>query len=188
MNESRVSNFWGVSGPTSIQEAFLKDSLESRHSFPAIGCWDGTPFGYFEIYWVKEDILGKHLNAGEANDFDRGVHVLVGEAKYRGQHRVVCWISALAHWALTADNRTNNVVLEPRIDNERYASSQLPFPSYLSATHSVNSGSVSLTTVNYRFIQHLQDAGFSKEKEITFPHKQAVYMRMRREEFDGPAL
>jgi N5-hydroxyornithine acetyltransferase len=40
----------------------------------------------------------------------------------------------------------------------------------------------------YRFIQHLKDVGFSKEKEIAFPHKQAAFMRLRRETFDGPTL
>jgi len=39
-----------------------------------------------------------------------------------------------------------------------------------------------------RFIQYLRDAGFSKEKEITFPDKQSAFMRLRRETFDGPTL
>lgn len=39
-----------------------------------------------------------------------------------------------------------------------------------------------------RFIQHLQDAGFAKEKQVTFPHKTSWYMRYRRETFEGPAL
>src|ERR1700743_2146487 len=58
MNERRVSFFWGESGPHSHQEAFLKNALRSKHSIPLIGCWDGKPFGYFEVYWVKEDALG----------------------------------------------------------------------------------------------------------------------------------
>jgi RimJ/RimL family protein N-acetyltransferase len=121
MNDKRVANFWGCAGPIEGQEKFLKGSLESKHSFPAIGCWDGKPFGYFEIYWVKEDILGKHLNAGEAKDWDRGVHVLVGESEFRGKHRLSRWISALIHWALMVDYRTECLVLEPRVDNERYS-------------------------------------------------------------------
>ncbi|KAG0652948.1 Acyltransferase sidL [Hyphodiscus hymeniophilus] len=118
MNIERVSKFWGCSGPQGTQEQFLKTNLSSRHSFPVIGMWDGKPFGYFEIYWVKEDILGKHLGE-EADNYDRGVHVLVGEDEFRGEHRVKCWITALAHWAFIQDYRTNAVVLEPRVDNER---------------------------------------------------------------------
>lgn len=39
-----------------------------------------------------------------------------------------------------------------------------------------------------RFIQHLQTGGFVREKEITFPHKQSWFGRLRRENWDGPAL
>lgn len=67
-----------------------------------------------------EDILGKHLSPGDVGDWDRGVRVLVGEDEFRGAHRVHCWLSSLAHWAITSDYRTNSFVLEPRIDNERY--------------------------------------------------------------------
>lgn len=121
MNNDRVAKFWGCKGPVEVQHKFLKGNLESRHSFPVIGCWDGKPFGYFEVYWVKEDILGKHLSPSEVDIYDRGIHVLVGEQEFRGKHRLQCWMSALTHWAFIADYRTNNVVLEPRIDNERYA-------------------------------------------------------------------
>jgi hypothetical protein len=118
MNEPRVSAFWGCDGPQSKQEEHLRKALTSKNSFPAIGLWDDKPFGYFELYWVKEDILGKYLG-GSAGDFDRGIHALVGESEFRGKHRVSCWLTALAHWALINDYRTNAVVLEPRVDNER---------------------------------------------------------------------
>ena len=45
-----------------------------------------------------------------------------------------------------------------------------------------------LMLIGYRFIQYLRDVGFSKEKEIAFPHKQSAFMRLRRETFDGPTL
>lgn len=118
MNDDRVSKFWGCAGPQETQEEFLRSNLTSNHSFPAIGLWDGKPFGYFEIYWVKEDTLGKNLG-DRANDYDRGIHVLVGESEFRGKHRVKAWITSLAHWAFVQDYRTDSVVLEPRVDNER---------------------------------------------------------------------
>ncbi len=118
MNSERVSKFWGCAGPQSTQEKFLEGNLTSKHSFPAIGLWNGRPFGYFEIYWVKEDILGRHLGDG-AGDYDRGIHVLVGEDEFRGIHRVKSWLTSLAHWSFIQDYRTNAVVLEPRVDNEK---------------------------------------------------------------------
>ena len=118
MNEERVAKFWGEQGPQAHQEEFLRTALTSRHSFPCVGCWDGKPFGYFEIYWVKEDTLGRHL-PGEVGNFDRGIHCLVGEQEFRGRHRVKIWLSALVHFCWLADLRTEVVMMEPRIDNEK---------------------------------------------------------------------
>lgn len=118
MNEPRVNLAWAEAGPKERQRKFLEDALSSRHSFPAIGCWDGKPFGYFEIYWVKEDKLGRLLG-GNVDNHCRGLHVLVGEQEYRGPHRVKVWLSALVHYAWLADSRTEQVMLEPRVDNEK---------------------------------------------------------------------
>ncbi|KAK7518870.1 siderophore biosynthesis protein-like protein [Phyllosticta citriasiana] len=118
MNDPRVSYFWGEQGPREHQEAFLKNGLRSKHCFPVIGCWDGKPFGYFEIYWVKEDNLGKHLG-GDCGNWDRGIHLLIGEQEFRGSHRVKIWLSALIHYCFLADSRTETVMLEPRVDNEK---------------------------------------------------------------------
>ncbi|KAF2842018.1 hypothetical protein M501DRAFT_988284 [Patellaria atrata CBS 101060] len=156
MNLPRVAHSWGESGPRSHQEAFLKNGLKSRHSFPVIGCWDGKPFGYFEIYWVKEDVLGKHLG-GDCGNYDRGIHCLVGEQEYRGPERVKCWLSALVHWCWLSDLRTEVVIMEPRVDN--------------------------VVLHNY-----LTEIGFYKEREVTFPHKQANLMKIRREAWSQPAL
>lgn len=111
LSNPRVSAFWGE-----YHENFLSDVFKIRHSFSVIGMWDGVPFGYFEIYWVKEDGLGRQMGS-LVGDFDRGLHVLVGEEWARG--RALVWISSLVHWCWLADNRTMNVLLEPRVDNER---------------------------------------------------------------------
>lgn len=116
MNDPRVSYSWGEQGPQSHQEEFLKHGLTAKHSIPVIGCFDGKPFGFFEIYWVKEDRLGGYLG-GDCGDFDRGIHVLVGEQEFRGPHRLRAWLHALVHYCWTADSRTNVVMLEPRVDN-----------------------------------------------------------------------
>lgn len=112
MGSPRVRRFWGEYAPN-----FLTNALTSPHSFPVIGLWDGVPFGYFEVYWVKEDILGRHVGDA-AGDFDRGLHVLVGEEWARG--RVPLWLGGLVHWCLAAELRTMNICLEPRVDNEKY--------------------------------------------------------------------
>ncbi|KAJ5678751.1 hypothetical protein N7462_006995 [Penicillium macrosclerotiorum] len=155
MNDPRVEAMWGVGGPRDVQEKFLLDNMTSRHSFPVIGCWDGKPFGYFEIYWVKEDTLGRLLD--RVDNYDRGIHVLVGEQEFRGPHRVAIWLSALVHHCFLADMRTEAVYLEPRVDNTK-------------------------------FINYLQEAGFFKEGEVSFPHKQSAVMKLKREYWEAPAL
>ena len=107
----RVSAFWGNYFPD-----FLPNALALRHSFPVIGMWDGVPFGYFEIYWVREDALGKYIG-GDAADWDRGIHVFIGEDWARG--RVQPWLTSLVHWALGSDYRTMSICVEPRVDNKR---------------------------------------------------------------------
>ncbi|KAL4869125.1 hypothetical protein BDV12DRAFT_185359 [Aspergillus spectabilis] len=148
MNEPRVNAAWAEAGPISKQEGFLRENLSKRHSFPVIGCWDGKPFGYFEIYWVKEDPLGSL--AGGVDNYDRGIHVLVGEQEFRGPHRVSAWLTSLVHFCWLADMRTQTVMLEPRVDNQ-----------------------------NTRIINYLQNAGFYKDGEVTFPHKQSALMKIR---------
>lgn len=177
MNDPRVSAFWGANGPIEVQGEFLNNALNSRHSFPVIGCWDGKPFGYFEIYYVKEDQLGRLLTDKDVSDWDRGFHGLVGEQEFRGRHRVNIWTSALVHYLWLADPRTEKVLVEPRVDNEKLVFSLI-------------SGYVSLDTNDRseRFISYLQDVGFYKEREITFPHKQAALMKIVREAWDAPAL
>ncbi|KAG9833857.1 hypothetical protein KCU68_g11938, partial [Aureobasidium melanogenum] len=118
MNDERVAYSWGEQGPLSHQEEFLKAGLTNKHSIPVIGCFDGKPFGYFEIYWVKEDRLGSYLGY-QVSDYDRGLHLLVGEQRFRGSHRVKVWLSALIHYCFLADPRTETVMLEPRVDNAK---------------------------------------------------------------------
>ena len=114
LSKERVSAFWG-----GYHDNFLPDALKSQHSFPAIGLWDGVPFGYFELYWVKEDPLGQYMG-NDAEGFDRGMHVLIGEEWARG--KVAVWLSSLIQWCWQVDNRTMNVYLEPRVDNTRSVS------------------------------------------------------------------
>jgi len=142
MNEPRVSAFWGEEGNREHQLKFIQNGLKSKHSFPVIGSWEdiderGISLGikdacYFEIYWVKEDHLASYVDG--VDDYDRGVHVLVGEDWAKG--RFMAWMSCLIHCMLDKtlyehwlieyvvmfldDPRTKCVYLEPRVDNKRY--------------------------------------------------------------------
>ena len=118
MNVPRVNAAWGEAGPISHTTSFLQNALSDRHSFPVFACFDGRPFAYFEIYWVKEDRFGRLLG-GNVGNWTRGLHVLVGEEEFRGPHRVKVWLSALVHYCWLSDSRTDTVMMEPRVDNEK---------------------------------------------------------------------
>jgi hypothetical protein len=45
-----------------------------------------------------------------------------------------------------------------------------------------------LTSLSARLIEYLEDVGFHKQKEVTFPHKQSALMRIKREAWEGPCL
>lgn len=109
------------------EEEFLRAHLRNRHSFPAIGCWDGKPFGYFQIYWVKESPLG--LGA-DADNYDRGIHSLYSDPQFTGPLHWTIWLSALVHYCWLADIRTQTVTVELKMDNKTYAFIQLLARTY----------------------------------------------------------
>jgi len=115
-NEPRVSAFWELAGSKAMHREYLDKVTNDPHMQPVFGCFDGEPFGYFEIYWAKEDRIAPYY---PADDYDRGVHMLVGEQRWRGPHRVAAWLPSLVHFMFLDDPRTRNVVAEPRADNAK---------------------------------------------------------------------
>ncbi|MDO9103963.1 MAG: GNAT family N-acetyltransferase [Methylovulum sp.] len=115
-NNPRVSAFWELEGSEDMHREYLQKVSADAHMHPVFGCFGGEPFGYFEIYWAKEDRIAPYY---EVDDYDRGVHMLVGDERLRGPHRVAAWLPSLAHFMFLDDPRTRNVVAEPRADNAK---------------------------------------------------------------------
>lgn len=115
-NDPRVAAFWEMSGSVAEHRDYLEKLLADPKTQPLIGCFDDQPFGYFEAYWAKEDRIAPYY---AVDDYDRGVHMLVGEQRFRGPHRIAAWLPALAHFFFLDDARTQRVVAEPRADNQK---------------------------------------------------------------------
>lgn len=116
MNQKRVDHFWEESGDINHHRAYLEAALENPRTLPMIGYFDDEPAGYFEAYWVKEDRLAPYCNG---TDFDRGMHLLIGNPAYLGNNYSNIWLPAVLHYMFLEDCRTQRLLGEPRADNKR---------------------------------------------------------------------
>jgi len=115
-NKPRVLAFWQEGGTLEQHREYLLKQQAHPHTVTLIGSFDDQPFAYFEVYWALEDRIAPFYDAAE---FDRGIHMLVGEESQRGPHKVASWLSALLHHVFGDDERTRRIVSEPRADNAK---------------------------------------------------------------------
>jgi RimJ/RimL family protein N-acetyltransferase len=117
MNLDRVAEFWDQRGTRAEHAAYLAERLADPHMHPMIGYFDDTPFGYFEFYWAKEDRIAPFYDAG---DFDRGLHLLIGDPQFQSAGKLKAWWSGVLHYMFIDEPRTQRLVGEPRVDHVRH--------------------------------------------------------------------
>ncbi|SPS00124.1 GNAT family N-acetyltransferase [Cupriavidus taiwanensis] len=116
MNDPDVAYFWNEDGDEAKHRAYLQGLLDDPHMLPLIAAFDDVPFGYFEVYWAKENRIAPFY---DAHDHDRGWHVLIGEPAFRGKAFLTAWFPAIQHYQFLDDPRTQRIVGEPRADHVR---------------------------------------------------------------------
>ncbi len=114
MNDPRVAEIWQETGSLAAHEAYLARLRADPATLPLLACLDGKPFGYIELYWARESRLGPLYEAGP---YDRGWHVAIGEAEYRGRAILSAWLPSLMHYLFLDEPRTRRIVGEPRADH-----------------------------------------------------------------------
>ncbi|KAL0960593.1 hypothetical protein HGRIS_005626 [Hohenbuehelia grisea] len=120
-NNPRVNAGWGEGGTLVEHRAYLEKVLADPAVLPVMMSWDGELMGYIEIVWVKENHMATYIGGAEggeqARDWDRALHVLVGEDRFKGKAFSSAWLRSAVHYAFLAEPRTERVLGEPRADN-----------------------------------------------------------------------
>ncbi|GAA6042400.1 hypothetical protein JCM8097_004498 [Rhodosporidiobolus ruineniae] len=133
MNDPRVDQFWMEKGSLEDHQKFIEGRTADPHTLAVIGSYvelgdagkgdeaieKEEPAVYAEVYWGKEDRLGPLMPEGMVQDYDRGIHMLVGSNSHRGPHRVRAWLPSLCHFCFLDDPRTQRVLCEPNEKNEK---------------------------------------------------------------------
>lgn len=114
MNDPDVAKIWDEAGDRDRHRAYLAAIDADPHMQSMIASLDDEPFGYFETYWAKESRIAPFY---DADDHDRGWHVLIGEAAFRGKAVATAWLTSISHYLFLGDPRTRRAVGEPRIDH-----------------------------------------------------------------------
>ncbi|UAA37370.1 GNAT family N-acetyltransferase [Paraneptunicella aestuarii] len=115
-NVPATAQVWELEGSKESHREYLTTLQNDPHQYGVIGEFDGVPFGYFEVYWTPENRLGTHY---EYQDFDRGVHILVGNMSFRGSVYFDTWAKAIIQFCFIDDPRTQNIMGEPNAKNHR---------------------------------------------------------------------
>ncbi|MCS0635397.1 acetyltransferase [Streptomyces sp. LP05-1] len=116
MNDPEVARYWVRAQPLERVAAYLRQQVASAHSTPFVGCLDGTPMSYWEVYRADLDPLAHHY---AARPRDAGVHLLLGPAECRGRGLGSVLLRAVSNWLLRSDPYAGRVVAEPDIRNVR---------------------------------------------------------------------
>lgn len=115
MHQPHVIQFWNLNIPYDQYREHLRKFLADPHQTLHIGSLDGTPMSYWETYWVRGDILGKHY---DYDPEDQGIHLLIGPPPFLGKGYALPLLRAMTY-RLFQHQPTQKVVAEPDIRNKK---------------------------------------------------------------------
>ncbi len=146
-NKEFVSEFWELNKSKEELREYVQNLYASHYQLPVIIDLEGEAIGYFEVYWAFDDRIAPYC---DAEMYDRGVHILIGEERILRTRYVFECLDILTEFCFLDEEFTENVWGEPRADNKNVL----------------------------KFAQALP--GWEVLHEFSFPHKRARLLRCNR--------
>ncbi|MBA4541688.1 MULTISPECIES: GNAT family N-acetyltransferase [Thermoactinomyces] len=115
MHQPHVIPFWNLNIPFTKYKEHLHKSLRDPHQTLRIGYLDGVPMSYWETYWAKDDIVGKHY---DVHPWDQGVHLLIGPPSFLGKGYALPLLRTIISRLFQCE-KTEKVIAEPDFRNEK---------------------------------------------------------------------
>jgi RimJ/RimL family protein N-acetyltransferase len=115
MNENHVVPYWKLDLSLSDYSIHLRNFLKCEHQTLLIGEIDGVPISYWESYWVKGDLIENYY---EFNEYDQGVHLLIGDKDYLGKGLIYPLLMTILSHKFQV-SQTEKVIAEPDVRNEK---------------------------------------------------------------------
>lgn len=98
-NDPRINSAWGEAGTVEKHREYIEGQYRDPHAIPAVWSWDGELMGYVEVNYTKEDHVAPYFPDDQPpGNWDRGLHVLVGESKFLGGGRCEFLHIPLCEW------------------------------------------------------------------------------------------
>ena len=82
-NDERMNTARSERGRLETYREYIEQLIADPHALTCMLGWDRELMGYVEIVYVKENHVAPHYPSG--GDWERGIHVLVGENKFLGR-------------------------------------------------------------------------------------------------------
>lgn len=110
-----VKPYWQLDLPPAEFRERFAEKLADDHLDPYVGCLDHVPMSYWECYRAADDDVANHY---DADDADRGVHLLVGPPEYLGRGYALPLLRTVV--AMQFENAdAERVIAEPDARNDR---------------------------------------------------------------------
>jgi acetyl CoA:N6-hydroxylysine acetyl transferase len=114
MRQRHVAAFWELDVPRAELAGYLERTAGDQHREALIGCVDGRPVSYWELYWAARDQLAAYY---PAHPLDQGVHLLIGPPELVGRGLGRALLGTLVGWLLEREPASQRVVAEPDVRN-----------------------------------------------------------------------